>query len=222
MSIHMHVWGTDLKLQGSLSILGLAQNGCQYADDIFKSIVFISRVSCQKGPTCHACAWQIGPFWQDTLDMKIIIFSIWFRFQLRKFPRIPWTLTHWGRVTDICISRLDHHWFRQWFVTCLAPNHYLNKCSLIVIWDCRNKRQWNTDKKLKIVSAKCWSFCSGCNGLTYCGLVTTEIWVNIGWGNSLLPDIDNTKPLPEAMLTYHHWCSVVFSWKQFLEKCSWN
>ena len=27
----------------------------------------ISMVSCQKGPTCHACAWQIGPFWQDTL-----------------------------------------------------------------------------------------------------------------------------------------------------------
>ena len=29
----------------------------------------ISRVSCQKGPTRHAYAWQIGSFWQDTLDM---------------------------------------------------------------------------------------------------------------------------------------------------------
>ena len=29
----------------------------------------ISMVSCQKGPTCHAYAWQIGPFWQDTLDI---------------------------------------------------------------------------------------------------------------------------------------------------------
>ena len=28
-----------------------------------------SMVSCQKGPTCHAYAWQIGPFWQDTLDI---------------------------------------------------------------------------------------------------------------------------------------------------------
>ena len=27
----------------------------------------ISRVSCQKGPNRHAYAWQIGPFWQDTL-----------------------------------------------------------------------------------------------------------------------------------------------------------
>ena len=25
-------------------------------------------VSCQKGSTCHAYAWQVGPFWQDTLD----------------------------------------------------------------------------------------------------------------------------------------------------------
>ena len=26
-------------------------------------------VSCQKGPTRHAYSWQIGPFWQDTLDV---------------------------------------------------------------------------------------------------------------------------------------------------------
>ena len=30
---------------------------------------FMSRVSCQKGPTRHAYAWQIGPFWQDILDV---------------------------------------------------------------------------------------------------------------------------------------------------------
>ena len=29
----------------------------------------ISMVSCQKGPTHHADAWQIGPFWQATLDI---------------------------------------------------------------------------------------------------------------------------------------------------------
>ena len=28
-------------------------------------------VSCQKGPTRHAYAWQIGPFWQDTIDMAL-------------------------------------------------------------------------------------------------------------------------------------------------------
>ena len=28
-------------------------------------------VSCQKGPTRHAYAWQIGPFWQDTFEMSV-------------------------------------------------------------------------------------------------------------------------------------------------------
>ena len=32
----------------------------------------ISMVSCQKGPTRHAYAWPIGPFWQDTLDFKVL------------------------------------------------------------------------------------------------------------------------------------------------------
>ena len=31
----------------------------------------MSRVSCQKGPTRHAYEWQIGPFWQDTLDICV-------------------------------------------------------------------------------------------------------------------------------------------------------
>ena len=47
----------------------------------------ISRVSCQKGPTCHAYAWQIGPFWQDTLDIN----SLW-------------------SIDAIQHQRLYHHW----------------------------------------------------------------------------------------------------------------
>ena len=31
--------------------------------------IYVSMVSCQKGPSRHAYAWQIGPFWQDTLDV---------------------------------------------------------------------------------------------------------------------------------------------------------
>ena len=34
------------------------------------SVIIISMVSCQKGPTRHANAQQIGPFWQDTLDIR--------------------------------------------------------------------------------------------------------------------------------------------------------
>ena len=38
----------------------------------------ISMVPCQKGPTRHAYAWQIGPFSQDTIDL-------WDRFILRTY-----------------------------------------------------------------------------------------------------------------------------------------
>ena len=47
-------------------------------------------------------------------------------------------LTHWGRVTHICVNNLDHHWL----VAYLAPSHYLNQC-----W---NKLQWNFYRNLNI------------------------------------------------------------------------
>ena len=34
-------------------------------------IIGILRVSCQKGPSRHAYAWQIGPIWQETLDLLV-------------------------------------------------------------------------------------------------------------------------------------------------------
>ena len=47
--------------------------------------------------------------------------------------------------------------------------------------------------------------------------MATEIWVNIGSGNGLLPD--GTKPLPEPMLTYHQWGLKTFTWKKLHERC---
>ena len=41
----------------------------------------ISMVSCQKGPTRHAYAWQIGPFWQDTLDIETTSLNLLSLFQ---------------------------------------------------------------------------------------------------------------------------------------------
>ena len=35
------------------------------------TILLIMMVSSQKGPSRHAYAWQIGPFWQDTMEIKI-------------------------------------------------------------------------------------------------------------------------------------------------------
>ena len=38
--------------------------------------LYISMVSCQKGPTRHAYAWHIGPFWQDAFDMYNVFMII--------------------------------------------------------------------------------------------------------------------------------------------------
>ena len=48
--------------------------------------------------------------------------------------------------------------------------------------------------------------------------MATYFWVSIGSSNGLLPD--GTNPLPEPMLTYHQWNSVVPTWDQFHTKCS--
>ena len=47
--------------------------------------------------------------------------------------------------------------------------------------------------------------------------MATEIWVNIGSGNGLLPDA--TKPLPKPMLTNHLWSPVSFILGQFHKRC---
>ena len=47
--------------------------------------------------------------------------------------------------------------------------------------------------------------------------MATEIWVNIGSGNGLLPD--GTKPLPEPILTDHQWSPVTFILGQFQKRC---
>ena len=42
-------------------------------------VKIMSMVSCQKGPTRHAYAWQIGPFWQDTLDVCWLGKMVWWQ-----------------------------------------------------------------------------------------------------------------------------------------------
>ena len=55
-------------------------------------------------------------------------------------------LTHWGRMTHICVSKLGHHWLRYWLVAWTAPSHYLNQCCNIVDKTLRNKLQWNFNR----------------------------------------------------------------------------
>ena len=59
-------------------------------------------------------------------------------------------LTHWGRVTHICVGKLNHHWFKWWLVAWSAPSHYLNQCWNIVNSTLRNKLQWNLNRKSNI------------------------------------------------------------------------
>ena len=51
-------------------------------------------------------------------------------------------LTHWGRVTHICISNLTIIGSDNGFFAWSAPSHYLNQCSNIVNWALWNKLPW--------------------------------------------------------------------------------
>ena len=65
-----------------------------------------SMVSCQKGPTRHAYAWQIGPFWQDTLDVSETLCDP-YNVTAPGFSRIlPWL---WGIFwADVAVQSAPH------------------------------------------------------------------------------------------------------------------
>ena len=52
-------------------------------------------------------------------------------------------LTHWGRVTHICVSKPTTICSNKWLVAWPAPSHNLNECWNIVNWTIGNKPQWN-------------------------------------------------------------------------------
>ena len=81
-------------------------------------------------------------------------------------------LTHCGLMMPNCITKLCHHWFRQWLVACSAPRHYLNQCWLSNIWLLRSEIWIKIPKfsvkkmHLKMSPATWWPFCSGLNVFT--------------------------------------------------------
>ena len=84
-------------------------------------------------------------------------------------------LTHWGQVMHICVSVINHHWFRWWLVARSVPSHYLNQCWFIINWTLGNKFQCNLNENsnfsfkkmhLKILSAKWQPFCLSLNVLS--------------------------------------------------------
>ena len=63
-------------------------------------------VSCQKGPALHAYAWQIGPFFQDTLDMLFPYMQRGLNNRDNNVREEMKLLTPWSRdkMATICIS----------------------------------------------------------------------------------------------------------------------
>ena len=59
-------------------------------------------------------------------------------------------LTHWGRVTHICVSKLTIIGSDKWLVAWPAPSHYLNQYWNIVDWTLRSKLQWNFNRNPNI------------------------------------------------------------------------
>ena len=87
----------------------------------------------------------------------------------------------------------------------------MNLCWVLLNWTlgqisvkfgCKYKHFHSRNLIWKLSSAKWKKFCLG--------HMVTEIWVNIGSGNSLVSD--GTKPSPEVILTHHQRCPVTFTW----------
>ena len=108
-------------------------------------------------------------------------------------------------------------------VTHLAPGHYLNQHWLILNLTFEIKFQWNLNEiatisyqkiGMKILSAKWYPFCLSLKVLIWLkigGHMGTNMWVNIGSGNGLMPD--GIKPLLETLLTNYQWVLVAFTLK---------
>ena len=100
----------------------------------------ISRVSCQKGPICHAWAWRVGPFRQDTIDIKVVIRWLPFRRWHFQLHFLQWKIWYSIKILLKCIAKglIDNKsslvqvmaWCQTDDLT--APSHYLNRCWLII------------------------------------------------------------------------------------------
>ena len=76
---------------------------------------------------------------------------VWSSFRSILQRNVSCLLTHWGRVTHICVGNLtiigsDNGLIVAW----TAPSHYLNQCWNIVNWTLRNKLQWNFNRNSNI------------------------------------------------------------------------
>ena len=84
--------------------------------------------------------------WNIQGNLFRYVFHLTLNWAFDYYPKIG--LPHWNQVAHICVSKLDHHWFRWWLVAWSAPSHYLKQWWYIVNWIPRNKLQWNFNRSI--------------------------------------------------------------------------
>ena len=86
-----------------------------------------SMASYQKGPTRHAYAWQIGPFWQDTLELYA-----WFAFCSGQLIRISEGYPVLAEVIPTLYLCIQTKW-DCFDLLCFSPDrHKINTSSMLI------------------------------------------------------------------------------------------
>ena len=99
------------------------------------------------GWCCQAANHYLSPCWPISMLPYGITRSQCVNIALCIWVITVVALTHWVRVTHVCVSRLtitgsENGW--------TAPSHYLNQCWIIANWTLRNKFQWNFNRNSNI------------------------------------------------------------------------
>ena len=98
-----------------------------------------SRVSCQKGPNHHAYAWQIGPFWQDTLELT----------STRRYSLIPHSQDRYSTPKTICWPSNPGRQITPYFGmrdTMVLHANVRHSVEFTVHWTAHIWYCWNDDK----------------------------------------------------------------------------
>ena len=122
-------------LSHNLQIHSLYENCCSLIKILLKFIPIDN-----KSPAGHVIIWSLmggKPLSKTMMDQ----FAKFYMFQCVILVSDD-CLTHWGRVTHMCLGNLTIIGSDNG----LAPNHYLNQCWNIVNRTYRNKLKWHFDR----------------------------------------------------------------------------
>ena len=130
-------------------------------------------------------------------------------------PFVIVVLTHWGRVTHKCVSKLSICRSDNGSSPCPSPSHFPNQCWNIVNWNHRNKLQWIHDRNLHIfihenAFENVWKLRLLSLDLNALIWPNNEIRQNKIWSVFA----HGTKPLFVPMLTNRQWGRLAFTWRQ--------